>query len=166
VLGPDLPTSPIATIPAQAFKGEEKAKSAAPAGGSTGLIQVVRNEYVTDLKVRVLGRPGPDRLEVTGPLRATDALIVSSSVPLISGTLIRFGSGSNAGAGIEPTTPSPSDSGVAAELGTARGGRTGPAPIGAPGSAVPRGSTVSRPAGQPPSATKAAAKSGANPVPY
>ena len=54
-------------------------------------MQVIRNEYVTDIPVRVLGHPGPERVQVSGLFRPNDALVVSSSVPLLAGTLIRRG---------------------------------------------------------------------------
>jgi RND family efflux transporter MFP subunit len=148
VVSPALPTAPIATIPSQALhKGDPKDKAAA------ATVQVIRNEYVTDVKVRVLGNPVPDRVQVSGPLRPTDALIVLSTHPLLAGTLIRFNTG--AGHGIEATSPNPAESGVPAELTPPRtGSRT--APIGAPGSAVPRGKSAAQPSGVP--ADKPAAK--------
>jgi len=128
VRSPALPNAPIATIPAHALKADPKDKDAAPT------VQVIRNEYVANVKVRVLGSPGPERVQVTGPLRATDALIVSSSVPLVAGTLIRFGGGRE----VEAISPNPSVAGATADLTPPAGtGRT--APIGAPGSAVPKG---------------------------
>ena len=81
-------------------------------GGS--LVQVIRNEYVTNVPVEVLGRVGQDRIQISGALRPTDALIASSSVPLLAGTLVRFGSGT--GQGIEGTTPNPARAGVEAGI--------------------------------------------------
>lgn len=165
-LSPDLPLAPIATIPAHALKTDDKTKgqSRTPEAGSSSTVQVIRNEYVTDVKVGVIGRRGPDRVEVTGPLRPTDALIVSSSVPLLAGTLIRFNHGTAGDGGVEGTNPNPAESGAPANLTPPRdSGRTGPAPIGAPGSAAPKGKrATSRPGTQ----TPAAPKSGANPVPF
>lgn len=159
VVSPALPNTPVATIPAHALKTEEKGKASKDKDAGPS-VQVIRNEYVTSVKVRVLGSPGPDRVQVTGPLRPTDALIVSSSVPLLPGTLIRFNSTAGVGT-VEGTSPNPADSGAPAELTPpGPGGRV--APIGAPGSAVPKG----RPAGRPTQdAPKPAAKA-AGTVPF
>ena len=109
VVSPVLPTLPIATIPSQALKTDSK-------DATSSTVQVLRNEYVTNVKVRAVGNPVPDRVQVTGALRPTDALIVSTSVPLIAGTLIRF-SGSSSGRS-ELTT---SDSGESADITPPRG---------------------------------------------
>lgn len=160
--GPDLPVAPLADIPAHALKGEEKTKSAKaaepPAGG---VVQVIRNEYVTDIKVRVIGKVGPDKLQVSGSFRPTDALIVSSTVPLLPGTLIRF-NGSGPSGGIEGTNPNPSQAGMAADVTPPR---NGVAPIGAPGSAIPKGRVTPRAPTSGSTPTKAATKPGGN-VPF
>ena len=106
-LSPAIPTAPLATIPATALQQPEEE-------GGTPTIQVIRNEYVTNIPVRVLGNPGPERVQVTGPMRPTDALIVSSTVPLMAGTLIRFRS--DAQEGIEATSPDPDESGRVAGI--------------------------------------------------
>ncbi len=135
-LSPAIPTAPLATIPATAVHQPEEE-------GGTPTIQVIRNEYVTTVPVRVLGNPGPERAQVTGPMRPSDALIVSSTVPLIAGTLIRFRS--NAQEGIEATSPDPDESGRVAGITPPRvSPRT--APIGPPGSALPRSKNAGRPA--------------------
>ena len=59
-------------------------------GAAGSMVQVIRNEYVTNVPVHVLGGLGPDRIQVSGLLRETDALIIGSSVPLVPGTLVRF----------------------------------------------------------------------------
>jgi multidrug efflux pump subunit AcrA (membrane-fusion protein) len=87
---PSIPSAPLASIPKRACKSEEGR------GGET-VVQVIRDEHVTNVPVRVLGATGPERVQVTGALRASDALIVSSSVPLLAGTLVRFGEGSTSG---------------------------------------------------------------------
>jgi multidrug efflux pump subunit AcrA (membrane-fusion protein) len=114
VLSPALPTSPIATIPSRALHEPKRGDTA----GTT--IQVIRNEYVVDVHVRVLGRTGPERTQITAPLRPHDGLIVSSSLPLLAGTLIRF-TGSSSGA-IEGTNPNPSVGGELAGITPPRGG--------------------------------------------
>jgi hypothetical protein len=105
-----IPVAPIATIPKRAFKPD------AASSPDVGSIQVIRNEYVTNIPVRILGDTTPERTQITGALRATDALIVSASVPLLAGTLIRFGEGAAASRGIEGVAPSPSVAGVEAGI--------------------------------------------------
>jgi RND family efflux transporter MFP subunit len=144
VLSPALPTLPLAVVPAQAVKNADGKQ------GETA-VQVIRNEYVTNVPVRVLGKPGPDRVQVTGALRPTDALIVSTSVPLQPGTLIRFG-GTPAPAAVEGTTPNPALSGETADLTPPRAAGAGPAPKSRAGAPIP---AASRPA-PPPAAAKPA----------
>jgi multidrug efflux pump subunit AcrA (membrane-fusion protein) len=146
-LSPSLPTAPIATIPAHALQGENK---------GTPKIQVIRNEYATDVAVRVLGHPGPDRVQVSGPLRKTDALIVSSSVPLIAGTLIRFSGSNGKTGGIEATNPNPAESGEVAGITPPRSGTRAT-------SDSPRGKTATRPAEPSRSNPPARPASGATP---
>lgn len=110
VLSPALPTSTLAKIPARAVRPPAKGAS----GG--GYVQVIRNEYVANIPVRVLGNPGPERVQVSGLFRPTDALIVSSSVPLLAGTLIRFSGASEKGNGVEPTNPNPAEGGELAGI--------------------------------------------------
>lgn len=116
-LSPSLPTSTLATIPARAI--HQPAKGASGAGSH---VQVIRNEYVTNIPVRVLGNPGPERIQVSGLFRPTDALVVSSSVPLVAGTLIRFRGGAAAGGGVEPTNPDPAEGGEVAGITPPRSG--------------------------------------------
>lgn len=132
-----LPIMPIATISRAALKK----------GDPGSLVQVIRNEYVTNLPVEVLGRVGQDRVQVTGSLRPADMLIVSSSVPLLAGTLVRFGAGARQG--IEGTTPSPARAG--AEVGISPPARPGAATpsAGATGTTRPRTTTPARPANRP-----------------
>ncbi|HEV3167628.1 MAG TPA: HlyD family efflux transporter periplasmic adaptor subunit [Isosphaeraceae bacterium] len=145
VLSPFLPTGPIATVPSRAVREE-----ADSAGGSN--VQVIRSEYVADVPVRVLGSPGPERSQVSGPFRPTDVLIVSSSVPLLAGTLIRFGGAGGASGNVEAQAPRPGEVGEMAGITPpARSG--GVAPIGAPGSAIPRAGSA-RPAPSRPAAPR------------
>ncbi len=99
------------------------------------MVQVLRNEYVTNVPVDVLGKIGPERLQVSGALRSTDALIVSSSVALLAGTLVRFARGP--GQVIEGTTPDPARRGAEAGL-TAPGGAGRESAASALGVAHPR----------------------------
>jgi multidrug efflux pump subunit AcrA (membrane-fusion protein) len=144
VLSPSLPTAPIATIPAHALHGE---------GKGAPKVQVIRNEYATDVAVRVLGHPGPDRVQVSGPLRRTDALIVSSTVPLVAGTLVRF---SGSASGIEAMSPNPAESGEAAAI-------TAPSGSARTASDSARGKTATRPTESPRTNTPARPASNATP---
>jgi len=128
----NLPITPIATVPKESLKAVE-----GPAGSSASMVQVLRNEYVTNVPVEVLGKIGPERLQVSGALRSTDALIVSSSVPLLPGTLVRFAQAP--GQVVEGTTPNPARQGVGA-------GITPPGAAAREPAAVPSGSSRSRPA--------------------
>jgi multidrug efflux pump subunit AcrA (membrane-fusion protein) len=104
-----LPNTPIANVPKASLR---KAEGAAGSQGS--LVQVIRSEYVTNVPVEVLGKVGPERIQITGAFRPNDALIISSSVPLLAGTLIRFAQGPSPG--IEGTTPNPARQGVEAGI--------------------------------------------------
>ena len=69
------------------------------------MVQVIRDEYVTNIPVRVLGEPGVERVQITGALRTSDSLIASASVPLLAGTLVRLGeNGTPAGSAESGTT--------------------------------------------------------------
>ncbi len=143
----NLPITPIATVPKESLKTTEG--SAGSAGSAASMVQVLRNEYVTNVPVDVLGKIGPERLQVSGTLRSTDALIVSSSVPLLAGTLVRFAQ--TPGQVIEGTTPNPARQGVEAGITPPGAAATEPA-------AVPSGSSRSRSAsGRPARPTPAAA---------
>ncbi|QEH33579.1 p-hydroxybenzoic acid efflux subunit AaeA [Aquisphaera giovannonii] len=100
-----LPVTPLATVPKDAVRPAE-------AGAKGSMVQVIRNEYVTNVPVEVLGKVSSERVQVTGALRSTDALIVSSSVALLPGTLIRFSQAPPQG--VEGTTPDPTRRGVPA----------------------------------------------------
>ena len=80
-----VPVTPVASVAKRAVKNDN------PAGGDSSTVQVIRNDFVTNVPVHVLGDVGGDRVQITGLLRTSDALIVSSSVPLLQGTFIRFG---------------------------------------------------------------------------
>jgi HlyD family secretion protein len=116
----NLPITPIATVPKESVKTAEGTASSA-----VMMVQVLRNEYVTNVPVDVLGKIGPERLQVSGALRSTDALIVSSSVALLAGTLVRFARGP--GQVIEGTTPDPARRGAEAGLTPPAGGAREPA---------------------------------------
>ncbi len=152
VISPALPNAPIAVLPVHALlKADPKVKDATPT------VQVIRNEYVTNIKVHVLGNPVPERVQVTGPFRPTDALIVATNVPLLAGTLIRFNSAGGGPSAVEATSPNPSESGASADL-TPPTSTSRVAPIGAPGSAAPRVKGTTTKAGGTTPAPRAAAK--------
>lgn len=140
VVGPFLPESPIATVPRRAIRAGREA--------SSGTLQVIRDDYVVDVPVTVLGEVGPERVQVAGSLRERDAAVLASTVPLAAGTLIRFGGGR--GVGLEGIPPDPNAAGAVAEIASpATPTTTSPpatrvAPIGAPDSAAP-GRNADRP---------------------
>ncbi len=141
VQSPNLPTYPIATVPKRAVKPES------PRGGENMMVQVIRDEYVTNIPVRVLGESGTERLQIAGALRMSDALIASTSVPLLPGTLVRFGDNGSASAG-EGGPASPTSS------------RQSPAPRAAAAARLPRVHVQTRaPAGDRRLATPARARS-------
>jgi len=104
-----IPVAPVATVSKRAVKHDDARKSEGP------MVQVIRNEYVTNVPVRVLGETGPERVQITGLLRGSDSLIVSSSVSLLPGTLVRFGEGTTS-RGIEGVAPNPALGGVEAGI--------------------------------------------------
>ena len=112
VQSPNLPSSPIATVPKRAVKPE------GPRGSEGMMVQVIRDEYVTNIPVKVLGDTGTDRVQITGALRSSDSLIASTSVPLLAGTLVRFGEN---GTGESDTAAQP----AAGLCGNATGQRAG-----------------------------------------
>jgi multidrug efflux pump subunit AcrA (membrane-fusion protein) len=156
VRDPFLPEAPIAAVPARAVRG-------IPGGG---VVQVLRNQYVADVPVLVLGPIASERLQVAGPFRVEDTLIVESSAPLLAGTLVRFtGEG---GGGVELLPPDPAMRGQTANV---RGGPgvagTGPASrieaIGQPAAAT--GGAAAKPAARPAASPKPATPPG-NAVPF
>ena len=104
------------------------------------MVQVIRNEYVTNVPVRVLGDTGPERMQITGLFAASDSLIVSSSVPLLPGTWSALAKGHDS-RGVEGVAPNPA-------IGGAEAGISAPA-----GSRSPRRDPWRRPANQPKPAT-------------
>ncbi|MFO0959328.1 MAG: HlyD family efflux transporter periplasmic adaptor subunit [Isosphaeraceae bacterium] len=132
---PGLPVGPIASVAASAIREIP--------GRPGATVQVIRADYVQDLPAVVMGEVGPDRIQVSGPFRGGDAVIVSSSIPLAARTYVRFG-GESAG-NTESRTPNPEQGGSVAQVsvpGVQPGaaivpGNPAVAPIGAPGSAAP-----------------------------
>jgi multidrug efflux pump subunit AcrA (membrane-fusion protein) len=139
-----IPTTPVATVAKRSVKQDDARTGEAV----TTMVQVIRNEYVVNVPVRVLGDVGPDRVQIAGALRPSDSLIVSTSVPLLAGTLVRFGEGA-ANRRVEGTSPNPSQGGVEAGItkpGLPRG-RTGPAPAPAQSPPGSRRSATRAPSG-------------------
>jgi RND family efflux transporter MFP subunit len=131
-----VPTAAITTVPKRAVRADDVR------GVAGSMIQVIRNEYVTNVPVQVLGTLGPDRVQVSGNLRDADALVVGSSVALNPGTLVRFGSG-GPGREVEGTSPNPAVGGVEAGIFSPAGGNP-PNSAGRPGGARTTGSTGKR----------------------
>jgi HlyD family secretion protein len=147
-----VPSTALANIPKRAVRPDDLR------GASSSMVQVLRNEYVTNIPVHVLGAIGPDRVQISGQFRSNDALIVGSSVPLIPGTLVRFNEGS--GRGIEGTSPNPAHGGLEADITTPGGGMPSTAGRGStsggtrPGVTRRPGTSAPRPA-DPPAQTQA-----------
>ncbi|MDX2036938.1 MAG: HlyD family efflux transporter periplasmic adaptor subunit [Isosphaeraceae bacterium] len=140
VVGPHLPTTPIASVASYAIKQDDQGEP---------LVQVIRAERVVNVPIRVVGALGPDRSQVTGLFRPSDALIQSSSVPLVPGTFIRF-EDAPAAAGVEAVAPPSNLYGESAVVGGRAPGRPGSVP------AVPTVPTYTPPPTKP--ATKPATK--------
>ncbi len=137
-----VPVTALANIPRRAVHADDLE------GAANFLVQVIRNEYVTNIPVHVLGPIGPDRVQVSGQFRRTDALIVGSSVSLIPGTLVRFNEGA-AARGIEATSPNPDHGGLEADLTTPGSGTPAAAGRGAYPRTTPRPGTAPRPVNSP-----------------
>jgi multidrug efflux pump subunit AcrA (membrane-fusion protein) len=150
-----VPTTPLATVPRRAVRPDEVR------GAAVSMVQVIRNEYVQNVPVQVLGAVGPDRVQVAGPLRDADALVVGSSVPLSPGTLVRFGE--HAARGIEGTSPNPAQGGYEAGITPPAGARS---PAYSPGAPTASGPSNRRgvPAVQP--TTPPAQAGGGNATPF
>lgn len=143
----NLPVTPIATVPREALKSTE-----GRGGSAASMVQVLRNEYVTNVMVDVLGKIGSERLQVTGALRATDSLIVSSSTALLPGTLVRFTQGPTQT--VEGTTPDPAQQGSDAGIAPPSRGQSAvssPASGRSPAGLPPAGQPVRPPVATPPS---------------
>ncbi len=115
-----VPTAALANIPRRAIKTDDLR------GAASSMVQVIRNEYVTNIPVHQLGAIDAERMQVSGPFRATDALIVGASVPLAPGTLVRFNEGPSA-RGIEATSPNPAHGGAEAAISSPAGAGSAPA---------------------------------------
>ena len=83
-----VPVTPIATIPKRAVKqGDARSTDGA-------MVQVIRNEYVTNVPVRILGDTGPERTQITGllsPYRRTDRVVVGFAIGRYTRALWRRG---------------------------------------------------------------------------
>ncbi|QDT17899.1 efflux RND transporter periplasmic adaptor subunit [Alienimonas californiensis] len=76
---PILPRDPVAEVPTEAL---------IPAADGGRLVQVVRENVVRDLPVRLLGRVGEDRAFLSGPFAEGDEVILSTSRDLPDGTVL------------------------------------------------------------------------------
>ena len=149
VRGPWFPDAPIATVASRALR-----KGSASASGT---VQVLRNDYVTNVAVHVLGPTGPERIQVSGPFRPNDLLIVETSVPLAAGSFLRFDT-EGVARPVEGHNPPQSENGAVANITPPSNSNGRIAPIGSPGAAPPsKPSSASRSAAKP--SGKAPAKS-------
>jgi multidrug efflux pump subunit AcrA (membrane-fusion protein) len=167
VSDPFVPDAPITVVASRAVHDLQS-------GAGQATVLVVRSDYVTLVPVRVLGNVGPERVQVSGPFRATDLAIVESSIPLAAGTYIRFGS--NPDAPIETVPPKPGAPGRVVDITPPTGGAAPPGtaasritPIGAPDSNAPRAGSRTAKSGAKPAAkgaAKAATSGGGSAVPF
>jgi multidrug efflux pump subunit AcrA (membrane-fusion protein) len=133
----NVPSTPIAAVAKRAIKHEEGR------GGESAMVQVIRNDLVVNVPVQVLGEIALDRVQITGRLRMADALIISTSVPLLPGTFVKFGEGG---------TPRSTDGGANSQSGgsdaglVSPGGAVGRASPAAARGRGPLGSMPARPA--------------------
>lgn len=140
-----VPRGPVAVVPKAALKRDDREHSGQ-------VVQVIRNEYVVNVPVQILGEVVPERVQITGALREADSLVVSSSSLLLAGTLVRFGTGPGK---VEGVAPSPHLRGASATLGApggdavlSGGGSPPPGSVPPPGAAQPA-SSRRRPGTQP-----------------
>ncbi len=139
-----VPRGPVAVVAKVALKPDDHD----PSGR---VVQVIRNEYVVNVPVQVLGEIGPERVQITGALRQPDSLVVASSSPLLSGTLVRFETGPGK---VEGVAPNPRMGGSSALLGgggesSARGAVISGGGSPPPGSVTPATPARRRPGTQP-----------------
>jgi multidrug efflux pump subunit AcrA (membrane-fusion protein) len=130
----NVPSTPIAAVAKRAIKHDEAR------GGESSMVQVIRNDLVVNVPVQVLGELGPERVQITGRLRVADALIISTSVPLLPGTFVKFGDGG---------APRSSDSGANSQSGGLDAGLVSPGGVGgrsSPAATPRRGPVGSMPA--------------------
>jgi RND family efflux transporter MFP subunit len=154
VRGPWMPDAPIATVASRAVRQG--------ASGKGSVVQVLRNDYVSNVPVRVLGPTGPERIQVSGPFRENDLVIVESSVPLAAGTFLRFDT-EGSGRPVEGLNPRPDETGVVANITPPSGAVGRIAPIGSPGTTTGSKSKTSPKSSGVAPATKPAGK---NTVPF
>ncbi len=111
VLSPFLPNEPLTAT---------NQKSVKRYSNGTASVQVLRDDKVTTVPVRIFGKLNAERVQVSGPFAPGDALILLSSVPLTDGTIVRFDASASApGAGTFNPNVAPIGSGGA---GTGGGG--------------------------------------------
>ncbi len=123
VESPFIPNAPLAVVEDRAVKRY--------ANGTAG-VQVLRNERVTTVSVRVLGGAGEQRTQISGPFISTDALILSASVPLTDGTIVRFDAGASAPGTFNPDVTPVGGQGAGAKPETKSAPRSAPAKDGVP----------------------------------
>lgn len=74
-----VPTHPITEIPNATLSNNESGERK---------VQVVRENVVRDIVVKLHGAIGADRTKISGPFLPKDELITSSSLPLLDGTVV------------------------------------------------------------------------------
>ena len=139
-----LPEAHVATIPTQAMHASASAK-----GSSRSRFSELRSR----VPVRALGATGPERVQVSGPFRLNDLLIVDSSVPLAPGTFLRFDTGDGLAHPVEGTAHAANEGGSVANITPPPNPRV--APIGSAGAPPPKAApptytAPAEPPGRPP----------------
>ena len=107
---PVIPRHPVAEIPNA---------SLANTGDGNKKVQVIRNNVIRDVNIRLLGQVGAERVHVSGPLDEGDEIIVSASQPLADGTLVKQ-------AMVAAAAPTPRATETRSEKGTRTPSRSNP----------------------------------------
>lgn len=80
---PTIPRQPVTELPASAV---------ANTGDGKRKVQVIRENTIRDIEVRLLGPVGPDRMFVSGPFAGSDQVVTRTTMELADGTVLRAAS--------------------------------------------------------------------------
>jgi multidrug efflux pump subunit AcrA (membrane-fusion protein) len=116
VYAPMIPRLPVAEIPNEAIDNSQE---------GTRQVQVIRDGFVRDVTIDLLGAVGEERTVISGRFNTGDELVVRSSEQLLDGTQVvpRIALEAPAGAGGAATGRTPSGSGPSQTPGAAPGGQ-------------------------------------------
>ena len=99
VYSPLIPRNPVAEVPTVAVTNSDQ-------GGRK--VQVIREGFVRDVSVQVLGQVGSDFVFVSGRFGTTDELIQKTSETLLDGARVTSRDAAKpAAGGAAPTAPKP-----------------------------------------------------------